>query len=103
MYKICFFVPVDQKEVVKTAMFAAGAGKIGHYDSCSFETKGLGQFRALAGSKPFVGEQNKIEIVTEYKIEMVCAEDVVKAVIEAMKKHHPYETPAYDVIKMEKF
>lgn len=96
-------MPADHKEVVKNAMFAAGAGKIGNYDCCSFETLGSGQFRPLSGSQPFIGEQNKIEQVTEYKIEMVCAESMVKAVVEAMKKYHPYETPAYDVIKMENF
>lgn len=103
MYKICFFVPKDQKEKVKTAMFLAGAGKIGNYDSCAFEVVGVGQFRALSGSKPFIGEQNILEKVEEYKVEMFCEAKLIKEVIDALKKNHPYETPAYEVFKMEKF
>lgn len=103
LYKICFFVPDDHKEKVKTAMFSAGAGKIGNYDACSFETSGTGQFRALPGSQPFLGEQNKIEKVSEYKVEMVCDGKFISDVISALKKSHPYETPAYEVFKMEEF
>lgn len=103
MYKICFFVPKEEKERVKAAMFLAGAGKIGNYDSCAFEFQGRGQFRALEGSNPFIGEQNKLEFVDEYKVEMVCSEQTIQNVVFALKKNHPYETPAYEVFKMEKF
>lgn len=103
MYKICFFVPEEHKEKVKAAMFSAGAGKIGLYDACSFEISGVGQFRALPGSQPFIGEQNKIERVAEYKVEMVCDNVHVSKVIQALKSTHPYETPAYEVFKMENF
>ena len=84
-------------------MFQAGAGKIGNYDRCSFETIGSGQFRALLGATPAVGRVGELEIVRELKVEMVCEDAVIKEVIVALKKHHPYEVPAYDVIKLADF
>lgn len=98
MVKIAFFVPEDHKEVVKSAMFAAGAGGIGNYDQCCWEVEGMGQFRALEGADPFLGTVGKVECVKEFKVEMVCADDVVKSVVQALKQAHPYEEPAYDVV-----
>ena len=103
MYKLCVFVPEDAAEQVKQAMFEAGAGKIGDYDSCCWQTLGQGQFRPLEGSSPFIGEQNRIETVAEYRIEMVCADELIKDAVAAMKNSHPYEEPAYDVWKLEDF
>lgn len=97
MYNICVFIPESHLQIVKQAMFDAGAGRIGNYDSCSWETRGQGQFRPLSGSQPFIGQQGKIEIVDEYKLEMVCDDRYIKDVIAAMKASHPYETPAYNV------
>ncbi|MBC7539356.1 MAG: NGG1p interacting factor NIF3 [Bacteriovorax sp.] len=103
MYKICFFVPESASELVKIAMFHAGAGKIGNYDRCSFETLGMGQFRALAGAKPSVGRVGELEEVRELKVEMVCEDSVIKEVVIALKKNHPYEIPAYNIIKLADF
>lgn len=103
MYKIAFFVPEDHKETVKQAVFAVGAGKIGDYDCCSWETKGTGQFRPLDGAKPFIGQQGVIEKVQEYRVELVCSDELVKYAIHALKQAHPYEEPAYDVWKLETF
>jgi structural hemagglutinin/hemolysin toxin protein RtxA len=100
MYHIAFYVPVTHAETVKQSMFATGAGKLGHYDRCSFETKGLGQFRGLEESQPFLGEKGKIERVEELKVEMICDEIYLSEAIKALKSSHPYETPAYYVIKM---
>ena len=97
MYKICVFVPEDAAEQVKQAMFEAGAGKIGDYDCCCWQTFGQGQFRPLEGSSPFIGEHQRIETVAELRIEMVCADELIKNVVAAMKNSHPYEEPAYDV------
>ena len=102
MMKIVVLIPEEQKETVKSAMFNAGGGKIGAYDCCSFELKGEGQFRPLDGAKPFIGEKDKIETVVEYRVEMVCADEKIREVVSAMKAAHPYETPAYDVMKLEK-
>jgi hypothetical protein len=101
MYSLSFYVPETDKERVKMAMFHAGAGKIGNYDQCCFEYSGTGQYRPLTGSNPYLGELNKLEYVTEYKVEMVVLDSVIKEVIEAMKKNHPYEEVAYHVVKCE--
>ena len=103
MYKICFYVPNDFTETVKEALFEAGAGKIGNYDQCSWQCAGKGQFRAMEGSNPFIGKQNKLEIVDEYKVELVCDEKNIKMAIKALKSSHPYEEPAYEVYKLENF
>jgi hypothetical protein len=103
MFQINVYIPVEYKDQVKEAMFIAGAGKIGNYDCCSFEYEGMGQFRPLKGSKPFLGETLQIEEVKEIKVEMVCTDEVIEAVIQAMKASHPYETPAYHVIELLNF
>lgn len=103
MFKITVFIPISAKETVKQAMFSAGAGRVGSYDNCCFELEGIGQFKPLSGSNPSIGSHDKIETVKEVRVEMVVADDYIRSVIKAMKEHHPYETPAYDVIRMEDF
>ena len=100
MYKICVYVPENSVEKVKSALFETGAGRIGNYDRCCWQTDGTGQFRPLQNSNPAIGSQNKLEQVNEVKIELVCEDDLVKSAILAMKQSHPYEEPAYDVCKL---
>jgi hypothetical protein len=95
MYKLVFFVPDSHKELVKEAIFNAGAGQFEGYEFCSWETLGTGQFRPLSGSQPFIGESGKIELVNEYRVEAICTNDTIKAVVSALKLAHPYEEPAY--------
>ncbi len=71
MYKLCFFVPISHVESVKQAVFAAGAGTIGQYDSCSWQILGQGQFRPWMASQPFIGQTGEVEQVEEYRVEMV--------------------------------
>lgn len=97
MYKLAFFVPESHLETVKAAVFATGAGRIGDYDSCCWQSLGQGQFRPLAGSQPFLGRQGEVERVAEYRVELVCADDLLRPAISALKAAHPYEEPAYDV------
>ncbi len=97
MFKICVYVPEKSVETVKKALFDAGAGRIGNYDSCCWQTEGTGQFRPLAGSNPAVGSQGEVEFVREVKLELVCADNLVKGAIRALKDSHPYEEPAFDV------
>lgn len=101
MYKICFYVPHSHVELVKNALFAKGAGKIGHYSHCAWQTLGEGQFLAENESHPFLGEKGRLEKVQEYKVELICEKKYLQEVLEALKKTHPYELPAYDVIKIE--
>ena len=100
MYKLCFYVPATHLGAVKAAVFAAGAGRIGDYDSCCWQVLGQGQFRPLAGSDPFLGRQGEVEQVEEYRVEMVCERAVVGAAVAAMKQAHPYEEPAWDVVEL---
>ncbi|HLT23057.1 MAG TPA: hypothetical protein VKZ84_06430 [Bacteriovoracaceae bacterium] len=99
MFVIAVYCPVTHLEEIKQAMFDAGAGRIGNYDCCSFEYKGVGQFRARSGANPFLGEVGQIERVEEVKVEMVCKEEFVCQVLLAMKNAHPYEEPAFHVLK----
>lgn len=101
VYKITLYVPESHLEAVKAALFAAGAGRAGDYDSCAWQVKGQGQFRPLAGSKPFIGQQEVREVVDEYKVELLCAAPHIHAAIAALKQVHPYEEPAYDVVALE--
>lgn len=103
MHKITFYVPESHLEVVKTALFAAGAGRVGHYEACAWQVRGQGQFRPLAGSKPFIGSHDELETLEEYKVELLCADAAIEAAVAALKQAHPYEEPAYDVLRLERF
>jgi structural hemagglutinin/hemolysin toxin protein RtxA len=103
MYKLCFYVPATHVDIVKNAIFAAGAGRVANYDSCAWQVLGEGQFRPLAGSNPFIGAHDHIESVAEYKVETVCDDAYIVAVVAALKEAHPYEEPAYQVWKLEQF
>ncbi|WP_417532345.1 NGG1p interacting factor NIF3 [Marinobacter lipolyticus] len=101
MYKLCYFVPETHLEQTKAALFGAGAGRIGDYDCCAWQCRGQGQFRPLDGSEPFLGQQGELEVVDEYKVELVCKDELISEALEAFKKAHPYEEPAYEVYRME--
>ena len=101
MHKLTVYIPVSHLESVKNALFAAGAGQYKNYDRCCWQVLGAGQFRPLDGSNPFLGEQGAEEHVPEYRVEMICRDDVVNTVAQALKKSHPYEEPAYDFVKSE--
>ena len=109
MYKLVIFVPDTHLEEIKQAVFSAGGGQIGDYDQCCWQVKGQGQFRPLAGANPFIGEiaanaeAGALETVDEYRGELVCADDLIRQVIAAMRRAHPYEEPAYDVWRLEDF
>lgn len=101
MYKLAFFVPPSHVEQVKDALFAAGAGRIGAYDCCSWQVLGHGQFRPLDGSQPFIGQAGEVEQVQEWKVELVVSDELIWQAVAALKDSHPYEVPAYDVWKLE--
>jgi len=103
MYKLAFFVPSSHVDQVRSAVFAAGAGQIGAYDQCSWQVLGQGQFRPLDGSQPFLGQGGVVEQVEEWKVEMVVADELIHQAVVALKQSHPYETPAYEVWRLEDF
>lgn len=98
MVSLVVYIPESHLEDVKQAMFKAGAGRLGDYDSCCWQTKGIGQYRPLPGSDPFKGVTGKLEKAEEWKVELVCEPDLVPAVVKAMRAAHPYETPAFHVV-----
>lgn len=100
LYKIEFYVPETHLDTVKAAMFAAGAGRVGAYDSCAWQTLGRGQYRPLPGSTPHLGEPGSLETIAEYKVELVCEKPLVRAVIAAMLAAHPYEAVAYSLLEL---
>lgn len=103
MYKIIFFAPTTHVEQVKLAMFNQGAGKFNNYEQCAWQTLGEGQFLPIDQAQPHIGKKNELTKVPEYYVEMICPADKIQVVIEALKQSHPYEEPAYQVIKLEKF
>ena len=94
--KLVIFVPESHAEKVRQAMFAAGAGHIGNYDSCSFNLSGSGTFRALEGTKPFVGEIGEIHTEEEVRIETVLPAWLEPRILSATRQVHPYEEVAWD-------
>lgn len=100
MYKLCFYVPESHLDVVKEAVFGAGAGKVGNYDSCCWQSLGQGQFRPLPGSQAFIGTIGIVAKVAEWKVEMVVADELIHDAVKALRKSHPYETPAFEVWRL---
>jgi len=100
MFKLTVYIPESHLEQVKDALFAAGAGRYANYDCCAWQVLGQGQFRPLDGSKPFLGTANRIERVPEYRVEMIVQDGAVAAVLAALKAAHPYEEPAYDLVRI---
>ena len=100
MKKLVFFVPETYLEAVKSAVFDAGAGRIGDYEHCCWQTLGTGQFKPMSGAKPFIGQTGKLELVGEYRVELVCNEACIKDAVRALRRTHPYEEPAFDVTEL---
>jgi dinuclear metal center YbgI/SA1388 family protein len=99
--RLITFAPNDQAEAVRQAMFAAGAGHIGKYSECSFNSQGTGTFKAEAGADPYVGEVGKQHQEDETKIEIVFPAYLELQVVNALIEAHPYEEVAYDIFAME--
>ncbi len=99
-YKLAVYVPASHVDAVKIAMAAAGAGNIGNYSSCFWQVLGVGQFVAGEGAEPYVGKVGEAERVDEYRVEGVVPHVQLGAVLEAVRKAHPYEEVAYDLIPL---
>ena len=98
--KIFVTVPVENVNVVREAVCNAGAGIIGEYTFCTSSTKSIGTFIPSENANPHIGERNKLEFVEEEKLEFVCDIEKVKSVIKELRKTHPYEEPAIDIIPL---
>lgn len=98
--KLAVFCPESASAEVRAALFAAGAGQIGNYDECSFNTPGTGTFRAGEGARPYVGEKGLQHQEKETKIEVIYGAHQERALLDAMFRAHPYEEVAYDLIPL---
>lgn len=94
--KLVVFVPESHKEPVQNALFAAGAGKIGQYDECSFSSNGAGTFRASETANPFVGEKGQRHTEAEARVEVIYPVWLQKTILHALLQAHPYEEVAFD-------
>ncbi|UCC98289.1 MAG: Nif3-like dinuclear metal center hexameric protein [Phycisphaerales bacterium] len=99
-YKLVVFVPAESLAAVSNAVFAAGAGAIGNYSHCGFGAQGTGTFLPQEGAKPAIGRKGRLQKVAEIRFEAIVPEQSLADVIAAMKKAHPYETPAFDIFKL---
>lgn len=95
--KIVIFVPDADLQRVSDALFAAGAGQIGQYRECSFRLAGTGTFFGGDATNPTVGQKGRREEVSEWRLEAICPDANIEPVIQAMRKAHSYEEPAFDV------
>lgn len=89
--------------MLREVLGQAGAGKIGNYSHCSFSIRGIGRFRPLQNAAPFIGKKGSFEEVEEEKIETVCHKDLLAAVVDAIKKAHPYEEMVIDIYPVYEF
>ena len=99
-HKVVVFVPADHLDRVRSAMAAAGAGHIGNYSVCSFNLEGFGTFLGSEQANPTVGKRGQLERAPEYRLEMVCSEAQLRGVAQAIRHTHPYEEPAWEIIKL---
>jgi hypothetical protein len=95
--KLVVFVPAEALDAVRDAVFAAGAGRIGEYERCSWYAEGTGTFFGGEGTSPTLGERGREERVPELRLETVFPADRHDDVVAALRRAHPYEEPAFDV------
>ncbi|MCG3166670.1 MAG: GTP cyclohydrolase 1 type 2 [Bacteroidia bacterium] len=99
--KLVTYCPSEKAAEVRDALFKAGAGKIGNYDECSYNTEGFGTFRAGQGTNPFVGQQNIQHQETETRIETIFPAPLQSVLLRTLFTSHPYEEVAYDIYPLE--
>ena len=95
--KLVVFVPADALDAVREALFAAGAGRIGQYERCSWYTDGTGTFLGGETASPAIGEAGREERVAELRLETVYPVEREREVVQALRDAHPYEEPAFDL------
>lgn len=101
LLKLQTYVPSQNLEAVREALFAAGAGQIGNYSECSFEQKGQGSFKGNAQSQPHLGQKEQRHYEAEHKLEVILPKQIQHKVLAALNKAHPYEEVAYELIALE--
>ncbi|MBA2460740.1 MAG: NGG1p interacting factor NIF3 [Actinobacteria bacterium] len=100
LFKLVYFVPEEALHPTRNAIFAAGGGRIGDYERCSWFTPGTGTFLAGEGADPALGKVGEEEQVPELRVELVVAEERLHAAVAALREAHPYEEVAFDLIPL---
>ena len=97
-YKLVVFVPSESLVGLKSALFKAGAGRLGNYEQCAWAVLGQGQFRPMVGADPAEGRVGEVCALDEYRLEVLVAGSDMSAVVDALKTSHPYEHPAFEIM-----
>lgn len=103
MLKLIYYVPESHLQSTKKAIFDAGAGGIGHYEHCAWQVLGTGQFKAVHGAHPFIGQLNQLEQLAEWRVETIVPEGKARQVAHALQQSHPYEEPAFEFLQIIEF
>ena len=105
MQQVLIITTLPEKNVnaVLDAISTAGGGIIGEYTHCAFTNQGTGRFKPSAAANPHVGTVGEINAEPEVRVETFCTRNIAKAVVQAIRKAHPYEEPAYQVVRVETF
>jgi hypothetical protein len=98
---LVFYVPVAETQRVLGALFQAGAGSIGEYEHCAFVAPGTGQFRPIGTANPTIGTVGELEFVEENRVELTFPRSLRAKVVAALREGHPYEEPAFHVVRNE--
>ncbi len=101
LYKLVVFTPAGHEDAVLHALASAGAGHLGHYSHCSFGAPGTGTFLPLPGARPYVGHVGAVQRQSEVRLEVLVPESRRAAAVDAMRRAHPYEEVAYDLLRLE--
>lgn len=100
-YHLIIYAPLSHAQAIRDVLAGGGAGQIGHYDSCSFSSRGIGRFRPLKGSNPHIGKIGMVEEVEEERIEVVVPDGTdMKKLLREIRVVHPYEEPAIHILPM---
>lgn len=100
MLKLIYYVPETHLEITKTAIFEAGAGGMGDYQSCAWQVKGIGQFKPVGDANPFLGTVDELETIEEWRVETILDDAQAKLILQALKNSHPYEEVPYEFIQL---
>lgn len=100
LYKLVVYAPVTHVNAIHEALGGSGAGHIGNYSHCTFQTEGTGTFKPQEGAKPFIGNEGNMSYVDEVKVETIVSEKNLEMIVEKVKCAHPYEEVAYDVFQL---
>ncbi len=95
------YAPVKEAEKIRQALFEAGAGKIGEYEECSFNVKGVGTYKPVEGADPYIGEIGKRQEEPEERISVIFPKHLQSKILQNLFERHPYEEVAYEIFQLE--